>query len=339
VNLNRPTIKELAVCRSQRRTSGLVIAVLIALANVAQAWAQSFPSRPITVIVPYPPGGQSDVLVRVIAEGMRASLGQPVIIDNVSGATGRIGTGRLARSAPDGYTIGQGAAPTHVVSPAINKLNYDVVKDFEPVALLADAAFLIVARKTLPANNLQELIAWLKANPDKATYGTTGIGSGTHLTGIFFQRETGTRFAFVPYRGSATQDLLAGNIDLMIDPASSALPQVRSGNSKAFAVTAKSRLAAAPDIPTVDEAGLPGFYFSNWFAFFAPGGTPQPVIARLNAAVMDSLADTTVRERLANLGLEIFPREQQTPQALAAFHKAEIARWWPIIKAAGIKAE
>jgi tripartite-type tricarboxylate transporter receptor subunit TctC len=225
------------------------------------------------------------------------------------------------------------------VSPAVNTLNYDVLRDFEPVALLADTAFLIVARKTMPANNLQELIAWLKANPDKATYGTTGVGSSTHLTGVFFQQQTGTRFGFVPYRGSATQDLMAGNIDLMIDPASSALPQVQSGNTKAYAVTANRRLAAAPEIPTVDEAGLPGFYFSSWFAFFAPGGTPQPIIAKLNAAIMESLADATVRQRLAELGLDIFPREQQTPEALGAFHRAEIERWWPIIKAANIKTE
>jgi tripartite-type tricarboxylate transporter receptor subunit TctC len=314
------------------------IAVLAAtLASIVPAAAQTFPSRPVTIIVPYPAGGQSDTLVRIVAERMRVSLGQPVVIDNVSGATGRIGTLRLARAAPDGYTIGQGGAPTHVVSPAINTLNYDVIKDFEPVALLGYTAYVILARKAMPADNLQQLIAWLKANPDKASQGTTGIGSGTHLMGVFFQKRTGTRFAFVPYRGSATTDLIAGNIDLMIDPTSSALPLVRGGNARAYAVTDKARLAVAPDIPTVDEAGLPGFHFSNWFSLYAPKGTPRDIIATLNAAVVVSLADATVRARLANLGLEIYPREQLTPEALSAFQRAEIDRWWPIIRAAGIK--
>lgn len=315
------------------------IAVAAAFAASPPAAAQDFPSRPVTIIVPYPAGGQSDSLVRIVADRMRVSLGQPVVIDNVSGATGRIGTQRLARAAPDGYTIGQGGAPTHVVSPAINTLSYDVIKDFEPVALLGYTAYVILARKTMPANNLQELIAWLKANPDKASQGTTGIGSGTHLMGVFFQKHTGTRYAFVPYRGSAITDLIAGNIDLMIDPTSSALPLVRGGNAKAYAVTDKTRLAVAPEIPTVDEAGLPGFHFTNWFSLYAPRGTPHDAIAKLNVAVVESLADETVRQRLANLGLEIYPREQLTPEALRAFNQAEIERWWPIIRAAGIKGQ
>jgi tripartite-type tricarboxylate transporter receptor subunit TctC len=242
-------------------------------------------------------------------------------------------------AAPDGYTVGHGTFSTHVVNGAVYTLNFDVLKDFEPVALLASTPQLIVARKTMPANDLRELIAWLKASPDKASQGTTGMGAVSHLAGIFFQKQTGTYFQFVPYRGSAMPDLVAERVDFMIDQASNALPQVRSGNIKAYAVAAKTRLAEAPDIPTADEAGLPGFHFSNWYAFWAPKATPKNIIAKLNAAVVDALADSTVRARLTDLGLEIFSHEQQTPEALAAFHKAEIEKWWPIIKAAGIKAE
>jgi tripartite-type tricarboxylate transporter receptor subunit TctC len=317
--------------------ASLALAATPALA--ASATAQVYPSRPITIIVPFAAGGPSDVLTRIVAERMRASLGQPLIIDNVGGAAGRIGTGRIARAAPDGYTLGPGSAGTHMANGAVYTLNYDVLKDFEPVALLADTPQLVVARKTMPANDLQELIAWLKANPDKALQGTSGVGGYSHLAGVFFQKQTGTRFGFVPYRGTAMQDLVANQIDLMIDQTSNALPQVRSGNIKAYAVAAKTRLAEAPDIPTVDEAGLPGFHFSHWYAFFAPKGTPKSVIGKLNAATVEALADPTVRRRLTDLGLEIFPREQQTPEALAAFHRAEIAKWWPIIKEAGIKAE
>ena len=289
------------------------------------------------MVVPYTAGGPSDTLARILAERMRASLGQPVIIDNVGGAAGRIGTGRVARTAPDGHTLVVGSMSTHVVNGAVYALNFDVLKDFEPVSLLTDTPPLIVAKRTLPANNLKELIAWLKTNPDKASQGTTGVGSNSHLAGVFFQKQTGTRFQFVPYRGTAMPDLIAGHVDFMIDQ--NALPPTRSGSIKAYAVAAKSRLAAAPDIPTVDEAGLPGFHFSPWHALFAPKDTPKHVIAKLNAATVEALADPAVRARLADLGYEIFPREQQTPEALAAFHKAEIAKWWPIIKAAGIRAE
>jgi tripartite-type tricarboxylate transporter receptor subunit TctC len=225
------------------------------------------------------------------------------------------------------------------VNGAVNALGYDLLKDFEPVALIANGPQLIVARKAMPANDLKEFIAWLKANPDKASQGTAGTGGTSHLAGVLFQMQTGTRFQFVPYRGSAMQDLVAGNIDLMIDQASNALPQVRSGSIKVYAVASKTRMAAAPDIPTADEAGLPGFHISNWFAFWAPKATPKDVIAKLNAAFIAALADPTVRRRLTDLGLEISPREQQTPEALAAFHKAEIEKWWPIIRAAGIKEE
>jgi tripartite-type tricarboxylate transporter receptor subunit TctC len=222
---------------------------------------------------------------------------------------------------------------------AVYTLSYDVLKDFEPIALLADTPQLIVARKTMPANDLRQLIAWLKANPDTASMGTSGVGSYSHLAGVFFQKQPGTRFGFVPYRGTAMQDLVSGQIDLMIDQTSNALPQIRSGNIKAYALAAKTRLAEAPDIPMVDEVGLPGFHFSHWYAFFAPKDTPKPIIDTLNAATVEALADPAVRRRLADLGLEIFPREQQTPEALATYHKADIEKWWPTIKAAGIRAE
>ena len=317
--------------------ASLVITATLGIA--ASATAQVYPSRPITIIVPYTAGGQGDTLTRVLADPMRASLGQPVIIDNVGGAAGRIGTGRVARAAPDGYTLVPGTFSTHVVSGAVHALNYDVLNDFEPIALIANGPQVVVAKKTMPASDLKEFIAWLKANPDKASQGTTGAGGTSHLAGLLFQKQTGTRFQFVPYRGSAMQDLVAGNIDLMIDQASNALPQVRNGSIKVYAVAAKTRLAVGPDIPTADEAGLPGFHISNWFAFWAPKATPKDVIAKLNAAFIAALADPTVRRRLTDLGLEISPREQQTPEALAAFHKAEIEKWWPIIRAAGIKAE
>jgi tripartite-type tricarboxylate transporter receptor subunit TctC len=319
--------------------ASLAIAAILGIAVTATA--QVYPARPITIIVPFGAGGPGDTLVRIVAERMRASLGQPVIIDNVGGAAGRIGTGRLARAAPDGYTLGQGSAGTHMANGALYALTYDVLKDFEPVVLLAATPQLIVAKKTMPASDLKELIAWLKANPDRASQGTSGVGGYSHLAGVLFQKKTGTRFQFVFYRGGAQtiQDLIAGQIDLMIDQASNALPHVRSGAIKAFAVAASRRLAQAPDIPTVDEAGLPGFHFSHWYAFFAPRGTPNTIISKLNAAAVEALDDPVVRQRLTDLGQEIFPREQRTPEALADFHKAEIEKWWPIFKVAGIKGE
>ena len=278
---------------------------------------------------------------RIVAERLRASLGQPVIIENVTGAGGSIGVGRAVRAASDGYTLSLGQWGTHVVVGAIYALPYDVLNDFEPISLIASNPWMVVTKNAMPANDLKGVIAWLKANSDKASAGTAGVGSPGHIFGILFQSATGTRFQFVPYRGTAPamQDLVAGQIDMMIDNPTNSLPQVRAGSIKAHAVMAKSRLAIAPDIPTADEAGLSGFYLSHWHALWAPKGTPRNVIDRLNAAVVDALADPVVRSRFAELGQEIFPREQQTPEALRAYHKAEIQKWWPIIKAANIKAE
>jgi tripartite-type tricarboxylate transporter receptor subunit TctC len=305
----------------------------------AQTTAQTYPARPITMICPFAAGGPTDRIARIVAEGMRPALGQPIVIEDVTGASGTIGVGRAVRAAPDGYTLSVGQWATHVLNGAVFTLPYDLLTDLEPVALLTSNPQLVVARKTLPADDLAGLITWLKANPGKASQGTAG--AGTRVSGAFFQSLSGTSFAFVPYRGSAPamQDLISGQIDIMFDQISNSLAQARAGNIKAFAVTAKTRLALAPEIPTVDEAGLPGFHISLWNAIWAPKGTPKDIIAKLNAAVVQSLADPNVRRALTDLGQEIPPREQQSPEALAAYQKAEIQKWWPIIKAAGITAD
>ncbi len=323
------------------RTLLLAAACAAALQSITSASAQSYPTRPVTLVVPLAPGGSTDVIGRIMAEAMRPALGQPVIVENTAGAGGTIGVGRVARASPDGYTILIGQWGTNVASGAIYLLQFDLLKDFEPIALIATQPFLIVARKTMPANNLKDLIAWLKANPDKATQGNSGIGTPSHVGGILFQNSIGARIQLVPYRsaGLTMQGLLAGNIDIALDTPALSMPQVHAGNIKAYAVTAKSRIAIAPDIPTTDEAGLPGFYFSFWHALWAPKGTPKDVMAKLNGAVVSSLADPTIRQKLLDLAQEIFPREQLTPEVLGAYQKAEIEKWWPIIKAADIKAQ
>jgi tripartite-type tricarboxylate transporter receptor subunit TctC len=300
------------------------------------AWPQAYPSRPITIIVPSAAGGPGDVVGRVAAERMKRSLGQPIIIENVSGASGSIGTGRVARTTADGYTVIIGNWGTHVVNGAIYRLQYDVVKDFEPISLFSSYPLLIVAKNGVPATDLTGLIAWLKANPNRASAGIV-----VPAFSYFFQSLTGTQFQLISYRGTAPamQDLVAGNIDMMFADPTTSLPQVRAGHIKAFAVMSMSRLTSAPDIPTVDEAGLPGFYGSFWIGLWAPQGTPRDIISKLNAAAVDALADATVGARLADIGHEIFCRNEQTPEALAALQKAEIEKWWPIFQAAGVKVQ
>jgi tripartite-type tricarboxylate transporter receptor subunit TctC len=319
--------------------------VLFAALGVAMmisgAHAQNYPSRPITLVVPLGPGGSTDVIARIMAESMRNTLGATIVVGNTTGAGGTIGVGRVARSAPDGYTIGIGQWGTNVASGAIYPLTFDLVKDFEPVGLISTQPFLIVARKTMPADNLKDLIAWLKANQDKASQGNSGVGTPSHVGGLMFQNAVGAKYTMVPYRGAgqSMQDLVAGQLDVMLDTPAVSMPHIQGGNIKAYAVTAKSRIPVAPDIPTTDEAGLPGFYFSFWHAFWVPKGTPTEIVTTLNNALTKALADPTTRERLTKIAQEIFPPEQQTPAALAAFHKAEIDKWWPIIKEAGIKPQ
>jgi tripartite-type tricarboxylate transporter receptor subunit TctC len=305
------------------------------------AFAQVYPSRPVTIIVPYPPGGPTDPLARIFAERMRISLGQPVIVENVTGAAGAIGVGRVVRAAPDGYTLSFGNLASHVFSSIVYHRQFDVLADLEPIGLLTIAPMWIVARNTMPANDVRELIAWLKANPDKATAGDVGAVSPARLCGIYFQNRTGTHFQFAAYRGAGPmlQELIAGQIDLACLEASASRPYVESGKLRAYAVMAKARWPGAPDVPTIDEAGVPGLYLPFWHGLWAPKGTPADVIGKLNAATVATLADPAVHSRLIGLGQEIPPPEQETPQALAAFHKADLAKWEPIIRAANIAPE
>jgi len=319
----------------------LVAVMLSTLAGIGIAAAQSYPSRPITMIVPFAAGGITDIVARLVSERMKTSLGQPVIAENVAGAGGTIGVTRLFRSAPDGYTLAIGQWTSHVGAGAMYSLPFDYLKDFEPVSMLSIGPLWIIARNDLPAKDLRELIAWLKANPGKASAATIGPGSGAHMCLVYFQNMTGTSFQFVPYRGAAPamQDLLAGQIDLFCPEAGQTLSQYRAGSIKAYAVLTQKRWFAAPEVPMIDEAGVPGLHMPFWHGLWAPKGTPKDVIATLNGAVVDALADPAVRRRLTDLGHEIAPREQQSPAALAAYHKAEIEKWWPIIKAANIKLQ
>jgi tripartite-type tricarboxylate transporter receptor subunit TctC len=315
------------------------LVVAVALAAVAGvAGAQSFPTRPVTLIVPFPPGGSTDTAARIIADKMRPALGQPVVIENVGGAGGTIAVNRLARAAPDGYTIDIGQWDTHV-GAIIYPITFDLQKDFEPIGLMSINPQLMIARKGFPADDLKGLVVWMKANPEKATF--VDQNAAARLTGILMQQSTGTSIQFVPYRGAgpAMQAMLGGHVDLMVVQAAVTLPQARTGAVKILANLSPSRSPVVPGVATSDESGIPGLYASGWFGLFAPRGTPKEIIARLNGAMVQALAEPAVRERFTDLGLDLASREQQTPEGLAAFHKAEIDKWWPIIKAANIKAE
>jgi tripartite-type tricarboxylate transporter receptor subunit TctC len=317
----------------------VIAAALMFLAGFAVAQPQPYPTRPVTIISPFPPGGSTDAVARILAERMRTTLGQTVVVENVGGAGGSIAVGRVARAAPDGYTIDLGQWDTHVGNGVVYALNYDLQKDFEPIGLVSINPQLILGRKNLPADDLKGLVAWMKANPGKATLANQNAAAQT--SGVLLQQVTGTSVLFVPYRGGgpAIQDLMAGHIDLLVIQAAAAMPQVRAGTIKAFANMSPSRSPVVPGIPTADEGGVPGLHMSGWFGLFAPKGTPKDVIAKLNASMVQALAEPSVRARFSELGLDVASREQQTPEGLAAYHKAEIEKWWPIMKAAGIKAE
>ena len=311
-------------------------AALPAMSRIARA--QTYPTRPITMIVPFAAGAGGDALGRIIAERMKLSLGQPVIVENAGGAEGSLGAGRVARARPDGYTIELGEMGNHVLNGALISLQYDLLNDFAPISPLATSPFVLFARKTFPANNLSELTNWLKANPNKASAGIPNVN--VRLLTTFFQKETGTHIALVPYRGGAPafQDLAGGQIDLLFGQPFQ-LPLVRAGRIKAFAATSDVRLALAPDIPTFAELGMPLLSYSFWFGLFAPKGTSNEIVGGLSAAAAAALADAALRPRLIELGLEVFPHDRQTPAALGALVKADAEKWWPIIKELGIKAE
>jgi tripartite-type tricarboxylate transporter receptor subunit TctC len=323
------------------KVTSLAVAIAFAVGHGASAHAQPYPSRPLTIIVPFPAGGPTDTLARILSERMRISLGQPVVIENVTGAGASIGVGRAAQAAPDGYTLSIGNWTSHVGSGAMYPVAHEALLEMRPVSLISATPLMIIGKNALPPKDAKELIAWLKANPGKASAATVGAGSGAHICLLYFQQKTGTLFQLVPYRGGAPimQDLVAGQIDMFCAEASQTLSFLRSGTIKAFAVMSKARWPAAPEVPTLDEVGAPGMYISFWNGLWVPKGTSADVIARLNAAVVDTLADPTVRQRLTDLGHVIATREEQTPEALGAFHKAEIEKWWPIIKAANIKPE
>jgi tripartite-type tricarboxylate transporter receptor subunit TctC len=308
---------------------------------LSPAFAETFPDRPITIIVPAAAGGPIDTLTRIVGERMRTPLGRPIIVENIGGAAGSIAAGRAARANPDGYTLMMGIWNTHVANAGVYKLGYDVQSDFSPIGLISYSGLLIVGRNSLPATNLKELIAWLKQNPDRASVGTPGVGSVGHIGGVLFEKVTNTKFSFVPYRGlgPAMQDLIAGRIDIMFDTPATSLPQLKAGTIRAFALTADKRLPAAPDVPTVDEEGLPALHVSTWNALFAPKGLPSDVAAKLGAALREALADPTVQQRLTDIGQQVYAPAQQGPEALAALQKAELQKWLPIIDSAGIKPE
>ncbi len=318
-----------------------VAALAAALILASNAYADNYPSRPIVMVVPLSVGGSTDIIGRVMADAIGKQLGQTIVVENTSGAGGTIGEGRVARSAPDGYTIGIGQWGTNMANGAIYKINYDLVKDFEPIGLIATQPFFIAARKDMSANNLKEFVAWLKTNGDKTNEGHSGIGTPSHVAGLLLQKAVGTKWTMVPYRGAgeASQALLAGQIDLLLVTPAVGATQAKAGQIKVYAVTAPQRIKTAPDVPTTDEAGLPGYYFSFWHALWAPKGTPKPIIAKLNEALRKALADPATHKRLVDLSQEIYPPDQQSPEALQKFQQAEMDKWWPIIKAADIKAQ
>jgi tripartite-type tricarboxylate transporter receptor subunit TctC len=321
--------------------AAILVSIPVGLSWSARAAAQGYPSRPINMIVPFPAGGATDTLARFLAEHMRPILGQPIVIENVAGAAGTVGVGRAVRSVADGYALSIGTSTTHMLTGGLYKLQFDLFRDLEPVILIGAEPLLIIGRKNFPASDLKGLIAYLKANPDGASVGIAGVGAAGHLTGISFQKETGTRFTFVPYRGNgpAMQDLLSGQIDFMIEPSSNFRSMLAAGSARPFAVTGKTRLKSSPDIPTADEAGLPGFFASLWYGLWVPRDTPKDIIAKLNATMVQVLASAPVKQRFDELGIEISPLAQQSPEALRAYQKAEAERWWPIIKAANIKVD
>src|SRR5438067_5174316 len=318
-----------------------VLAVVATLALAAQATADNFPSHPITIIVPFSAGGPSDGMARILAERMKATLGETVLVENVTGAGGSIGVGRAVRSLPDGYSISFGHLGTHVANGAIYKLGFDLVTDLEPVVLLASNPMIIVSKNAVPAKSLQELLAWLKARPTPATAGTAGAGSGSHIAGLYFENVSGIKLQYVPYRGTAPamNDLVAGQIDLIVDQTSNSIGQVRAGNIRAYAITDSRRVESASDIPTTDEAGLPGFHMTLWSGMWVPKGTPKEIVAKLNAAAVDAMNDPTVRKQFENPGLRMPAADQLSPEALGAWQKAEVKKWWPMIKAGNISVE
>src|SRR6266566_653871 len=322
-----------------RRT--VLAALLAMLAFGGMARAENYPSRPITVIVPFAAGGPSDAMMRILGERMKTVLGEAILVENVTGAGGSIGVGRAVRSPPDGYTLSFGHLGTHVANGAVYKLGYDLVADLEPVVLLPSNPMVIVSKNAVPAKSLSELLAWLRSQPTPAAAGTAGAGSGSHIAGLYFESVAGIKLQYVPYRGTAPamNDLVAGQIDLIVDQTSNSINQIRAGTIRAYAVTDRKRVEQAPDIPTTDEAGLPGFHMTLWSGLWVPKGTPQEIVTRLNAAAVDALNDPAVRKQLENLGLQMPPVDKLTPQALGAWQQAEIAKWWPIIKAANVKVD
>jgi tripartite-type tricarboxylate transporter receptor subunit TctC len=322
-----------------RKAIWAALVALLAFGNAAAA--ENYPSHPITVIVPFSAGGPSDAMMRILAERMKLPLGETILIENVTGAGGSLGVGRTVRSAPDGYTIGFGHLGTNVANGAIYKLGYDLVADLEPVVMLPSNPMIVVSKNAVPAKSLKELLAWLKSRPVPAAAGTAGAGSGSHIAGLYFENATGIKLQYVPYRGTgpALNDLVAGQIDIIVDQLSNSINQVRAGTIRGYAVTDTKRAAQASDIPTVDEAGLPGFHMTLWSGLWVPKGTPKEIVAKLNAAAVEALSDPAVRKQLENLGLQMTPLDQLSPEALRDWQKAEIAKWWPMIKAANVKVE